>query len=63
MSYGAGVLLSAAKKALNAMRRCGAHLHTHDPALLCKLFDSLVKPILSYASEVWAVDCQGWRKR
>ena len=36
-------------------RRC-AHLHIRNPALQRKLFDSLVKPILSYASEVWAVD-------
>ena len=27
-----------------------------DPKQCCKLFDSLVLPILSYASEVWAVD-------
>ena len=27
-----------------------------DPGLRCKVFDSLVLPILSYASEVWAVD-------
>ena len=27
-----------------------------DPELRCKLFDSLVLPILSYASEVWGVD-------
>ena len=41
----------------HAMRRRCAHLlHIRDPALQCKLFDSLVTPILSYASEVWAVD-------
>ncbi len=27
-----------------------------DPELRCKLFDSLVLPILSYASEVWGFD-------
>ena len=36
-------------------RRC-ALLPISDPELLCKLFDSLVLPILSYASEVWGVD-------
>ncbi len=36
-------------------RRC-ALLPISDPGLRCKLFDSLVLPILSYASEVWAVD-------
>ena len=35
--------------------RC-AFLHISDPMQRCKLFDSLVLPILSYASEVWAVD-------
>ena len=38
------------------MRRRCAQLHTTDPALQCKLFNSLVLPILSYACEVWAVD-------
>ena len=36
-------------------RRC-AFLHISDPKQRCRLFDSLVLPILSYASEVWAVD-------
>ena len=27
-----------------------------DPELRCKLFESLVLPILSYASEVWGID-------
>ena len=36
-------------------RRC-AFLHLSDPKQRYKLFDSLVLPILSYASEVWAVD-------
>ena len=36
-------------------RRC-AFLHISGPKQRCKLFDSLVLPILSYACEVWAVD-------
>jgi len=36
-------------------RRC-ALFPISDPGLRCKLFDSLVLPILSYASKVWAVD-------
>ena len=56
MAYGAGQLVAAAKKAVHAMRRQCAHLHIRDPALQCKLFNSLILPILSYASEVWAVD-------
>ena len=40
---------------MHAMNRRCAFLHISDPKR-CKLFDSLVMPILSYASEVWAVD-------
>jgi len=36
-------------------RRC-ALLGIRDPALQCKLFDTLVLPILSYGCEVWGVD-------
>ena len=45
-----------AKKALFAMRRRCALLGIRDPALKCKLFDTLVLPILSYGCEVWGVD-------
>ena len=38
------------------MRRRCARLHKSDPTLQCKLFNSLVLPILSYACEVWAVN-------
>ena len=38
--------------------RGAAHIYTRNPAPQCKLFDSLVKPILSYASGFWAVDPQ-----
>ena len=31
-------------------------LDIRDPALQCKLFDTLVLPILSYGCEVWGVD-------
>lgn len=55
MTYGASLLVTAAKKALHAMRRCCACLYLRDPAVQCMLFDSLVMPILSYA-EVWATD-------
>ena len=33
-----------------------ALLGIRDPAMLCKLFDTLVLPISSYACEVWAVN-------
>ena len=32
------------------------HTVVRDPALQCKLFDTLVLPILSYGCEVWGVD-------
>ena len=39
-----------------AMRRRCALLGIRDPAMQCKLFDTLALPILSYACEVWAVN-------
>ena len=35
--------------------RC-AFLHNSDPKQRCKLCNSLVRPILSYACEVWAIE-------
>ncbi|KAL3146185.1 hypothetical protein ABBQ32_14176 [Trebouxia sp. C0010 RCD-2024] len=55
MSFGTSFLVAAAKKAMFAMRRRCAELGIRDPALQCKLFDTLVLPILSYAVEVWGV--------
>ena len=49
-------LVSAANKAMHAMNRRCAFLQISDPKQHCKLFDSLVLPSLSNASEVWAVD-------
>ena len=48
-------LVPAAKKAVHAMRRRCVAISIQDTALQCKLFKSQVMPILSYASEVWAV--------
>ena len=56
MTYGAEFLVSAAKKAVHAMRRRCIFLGLSDPASICKLFDTLVLPILAYSCEVWAVD-------
>jgi len=47
--------VAAARKAIFATRRSCAPLGIRDPALQCKLFDTLVPPILSYAVEVWSV--------
>ena len=49
-------LVSAAKQALHSMNCRCAPLPISGPALRCKLFDSLVLPILWYASEVWGVE-------
>ena len=35
-------------------RRC-QQLHLHDPAIKCKLLNALVKSILCYGCEVWAI--------
>ena len=58
LTYGVPGLVSAANKAMHAMNCRCAFLHISDPKQRCKLFDSQVLPILSYArlSEVWAVD-------
>ena len=56
LTHGFSKLVSAANKAMHAMNCRCAFLHISDPKQHCKLFDSLVMPILNYASEVWAVD-------
>ena len=53
LHFGTEALLAVARKALFAMRRCCTLLGIRDPALQCKLFDTLVLPILSYGCEVW----------
>ena len=44
-----------ARKALFAMYGRCRQLHIHEPQLRCKLFDALVRPILSYSCELWAL--------
>jgi hypothetical protein len=46
-------LTAAGKKALFALRRRCNDLSITDPEVMCQLFDSLVRPVLSYACEVW----------
>jgi hypothetical protein len=41
------------KKALFALRRKCNDLSIIDSKVMCQLFDSLVRPVLSYACEVW----------
>ena len=55
LNHGVSKLVSAANKAMHVMNRC-AFLNISDPKQRCKLLSSLVVPILSYASEVWAVN-------
>ena len=55
LHFGTEALMAVARKALFAMRQCCAMLGIRDAALQCKLFDTLVLPILSYRCEVWGV--------
>ncbi len=46
-------LVAAGKRAVFALRRRCADLKINDPAIICQLFDALVKPVISYACELW----------
>jgi hypothetical protein len=46
-------LAMSGKKAIFALRCRCAELRIFDPALQCQLFDTLVKPVLSYGCEIW----------
>ena len=48
-------LCKAAKRAMFGLQRRCQQLQIHDPVLKCKLFDTLVKPILCYCCEVWSI--------
>ena len=47
-------LCKAATRAMFGLQRRCQRLHLHDPIIKCKLFDTLVKPILCYGCEVWS---------
>ena len=49
-------LVAAGRKAMFALRRRCADLGMSDAALSCQLFDTLVRPVLSYACELWVVN-------
>ena len=55
-------LLVAGTKACNALRRRCAEMHIQDPLQMCKMFDALVKPILSYGCEIWALNPKAGEK-
>jgi len=46
-------LTATEKKAVFALRRRCNDMSITDPEIMCQLFDSLVRPVLSYACEVW----------
>jgi len=52
LTFGTDALVATARKALFAMRRRCALLGIRDPALQCKLFDTLVLPG-SYTTLFW----------
>ena len=56
MTFGTSFLVAAAKKAMFAMQQRCALLGIRDSAMQCKLFDTLVLPILSCACAVWAMN-------
>jgi hypothetical protein len=41
------------QRAIFALRQRCADLKINDPAIVCQLFDALVKPVLSYGCELW----------
>ena len=43
-----------ARKAMFSMYKYGYYLGNQPPGIFCKLFDSLIKPILQYGAEIWA---------
>ena len=48
-------LCKAATRAMFGLQRHCQQLHLNDPIIKCKLFDTLVKPILCYGCEVWSI--------
>ena len=49
------LLCKAARRAMFGLQRRCQQLSIHDPVLKCKLFDTLVRPILCYCCEIWYV--------
>ena len=53
---GGQYMLESARRALFRLRQRIRALLVHDPAICIRMFNTLVSPILLYASEVWGVD-------
>ena len=51
-------LHKVARRAMFPLHHCCQQLRIHDPALKCRLFDTLVKPTLSYCCEIYC--CEIW---
>ena len=49
------LLCRAARRAMFGLQRRCQQLSIHDPVLKCKLFDTLLRPILCYCCEIWYV--------
>ena len=48
-------LCKAPTRAMFGLQRRCQQLHLHDPIIKCKLFDTLVEPILCYGREAWSI--------
>jgi hypothetical protein len=46
-------LVAVGQRVIFALRRRCADLKINDPAIVCWLFDALIKPVLSYGCELW----------
>jgi hypothetical protein len=46
-------LAAARQRTVFALKQCCADLKINDPAIVCQLFDALIKPVLSYGCELW----------
>ena len=55
LSTATEILCQAAKRAKFGLLRQCQQLHICDPIVKCKLFDTLVKPILCYGCQIWSI--------
>ena len=56
LSFAIEKILIAGRKSMFALHRRCAELRITDPLLKCRLFDTLVAPVVNYACEIWAGD-------
>ncbi len=53
-SFAIEKIMIASRKSMFALQRRCAELKIKDPATKCRLFDTLVAPVMNYACEIWA---------